>query len=219
MSEVNPSARRYNSLRRKEQASATRDAVLAAARELFVRDGYRSTTVNAIARRAGVAVDTVYAAIGRKPDLLREVVESAISGTGQAVPAEQRDYVLQLREAKTAREKISIYAHALALIQPRLAPVYVALRDAAGTDRDCAALWEQISTRRATNMRKFIEDLASTGELRTDRPSAELADAVWSMNGPEYWVLLVDQRGWAPEQFAGWLTDAWCRLLLDDGGG
>ncbi|MCD5342983.1 TetR/AcrR family transcriptional regulator [Arthrobacter sp. AK04] len=218
MSEVNPSARRYNSLRRKEQASATRDAVLAAARELFVRDGYRSTTVNAIARRAGVAVDTVYAAIGRKPDLLREVVESAISGTGQAVPAEQRDYVLQLREAKTAREKISIYAHALALIQPRLAPVYVALRDAAGTDRDCAALWEQISTRRATNMRKFIEDLASTGELRTDRPSAELADAVWSMNGPEYWVLLVDQRGWAPEQFAGWLTDAWCRLLLDDGG-
>ena len=218
MSEVNPSARRYNSPRRKEQASATRDAILAAARELFVRDGYRSTTVNAIARRAGVAVDTVYAAIGRKPDLLREVVESAISGTGQAVPAEQRDYVLQLREAKTAREKISIYAHALALIQPRLAPVYVALRDAAGTDRDCAALWEQISTRRATNMRKFIEDLASTGELRTDRPSAELADAVWSMNGPEYWVLLVDQRGWAPEQFAGWLTDAWCRLLLDDGG-
>ena len=218
MSEVNASSRRYNSLRRKEQASATRDAVLAAARELFVRDGYRSTTVNAIARRAGVAVDTVYAVIGRKPDLLREVVESAISGTGQAVPAEQRDYVLRVREAKTAREKISIYAHALALIQPRLAPVYVALRDAAGTDRDCAALWEQISTRRATNMRKFIEDLASTGELRTDRPSAELADAVWSMNGPEYWVLLVDQRGWAPEQFAGWLTDAWCRLLLDDGG-
>ena len=218
MSEVNASSRRYNSLRRKEQASATRGAVLAAARELFVGDGYRSTTVNAIARRAGVAVDTVYAAIGRKPDLLREVVESAISGTGQAVPAEQRDYVLRLREAKTARENISIYAHALALIQPRLAPVYVALRDAAGTDRDCAALWEQISTRRATNMRKFIEDLASTGELRTDRPSAELADAVWSMNGPEYWVLLVDQRGWAPEQFAGWLTDAWCRLLLDDGG-
>jgi AcrR family transcriptional regulator len=218
MSEVNASSRRYNSLRRKEQASATRGAVLAAARELFVGVGYRSTTVNAIARRAGVAVDTVYAAIGRKPDLLREVVESAISGTGQAVPAEQRDYVLRLREAKTAREKISIYAHALALIQPRLAPVYVALRDAAGTDRGCAELWEQISNRRAANMRKFIEDLSLTGELRTDRPSAELADAVWSMNGPEYWVLLVDQRGWTPEQFAGWLTDAWCRLLLADGG-
>ena len=214
MSEVNAPARRYHSPRRKEQAAATRDAVLAAARDLFVGEGYRSTTVAGIARRAGVAVDTVYATIGRKPDLLREVVEAAISGTGQAVPAERRDYVLRLREAKRAADKISIYAHALAAIQPRLAPVYVALRDAAGTDPDCAALWQEISDRRAANMLLFVEDLAATGELRADRPAAELADAVWSMNGPEYWVLLVDQRGWTPGQFAEWLTDAWRRLLL-----
>ena len=214
MSGVNAPARRYHSPRRKEQAAATRDAVLAAARDLFVGEGYRSTTVAGIARRAGVAVDTVYATIGRKPDLLREVVEAAISGTGQAVPAERRDYVLRLREAKRAADKISIYAHALAAIQPRLAPVYVALRDAAGTDPDCAALWQEISDRRAANMLLFVEDLAATGELRADRPAAELADAVWSMNGPEYWVLLVDQRGWTPGQFAEWLTDAWRRLLL-----
>jgi AcrR family transcriptional regulator len=215
MDAVNAPARRYHSPLRKEQAAATRDAVLAAARELFVGEGYRSSTVAGIARRAGVAVDTIYATIGRKPDLLREVVETAISGTGQAVPAERRDYVIQMREAKAAAEKISIYAHALARIQPRLAPVYVALRDAAGTDPDCAALWKEISDRRAANMLKFVEDLASTGELRTDRPAEELADAVWSMNGPEYWVLLVDQRGWSPERFADWLTDAWCRLLLE----
>lgn len=214
MNAVNTPARRYHSPRRKEQAAATRGAVLAAARELFVEEGYRSTTVAGIARRAGVAVDTIYATIGRKPDVLREVVETAISGTGQAVPAERRDYVIRVREAKTAAEKIRIYAAALAGIQPRVAPVYVALRDAAGTDPDCAALWKEISDRRAANMLKFIEDLAVTGELRTDRPAEELADAVWSMNGPEYWVLLVDQRGWNPDQFAGWLTDAWCRLLL-----
>lgn len=214
MSEVNASARRYNSPLRREQAAATRGAVLAAARDLFVGEGYRSTTIAAIARRAGVAVDTVYATIGRKPDLLREVVEAAISGTGQAVPAERRDYVVRVREAEGAAEKISVYAHALAQIQPRLAPVYEALRDAAGTDPDCGALWREISDRRAANMRKFVEDLATTGELRTDRPPEELADAVWSMNGPEYWGLLVAQRGWDPERFAGWLGDAWCRLLL-----
>lgn len=217
MSGVNASPRRYHSPRRKEQAAATREAVVSAARELFVGEGYRSTTVAGIARRAGVAVDTIYATIGRKPDLLREVVETAISGTGHAVPAEQRDYVIRLRQAAGAAEKIRIYAQALAGIQPRLAPVYVALRDAAGTDPDCGALWQQISDRRAANMLRFIEDLASTGELRTDRPAAELADAVWSMNGPEYWVLLVDHRGWSPEQFAAWLSDAWCRLLLKTG--
>lgn len=214
MNEVNAPARRYHSPRRKEQAAATRDAVLAAARGLFVGEGYRSTTVAAIARQAGVAVDTIYATIGRKPDLLREVVEAAISGTGQAVPAERRDYVLRVRDAADAGEKIRIYAEALAGIQPRLAPVYVALRDAAGTDPDCAALWREISDRRAANMRRFVDELAAAGELRPDRPAAELADAVWSMNGPEYWVLLVDQRGWSPDQFAAWLADAWCRLLL-----
>src|SRR6478609_11029478 len=113
MSEVNAPARRYNSPLRREQAAATRDAVLSAARDLFVGEGYRAATVAAIARRAGVAVDTIYATIGRKPDLLRGVVEAAISGTGQAVPAEQRDYVVRLREAKAASQKISIYAHAL----------------------------------------------------------------------------------------------------------
>ncbi|MGO4234765.1 TetR/AcrR family transcriptional regulator [Pseudarthrobacter sp. YAF2] len=218
MSEVNAPARRYNSPLRREQAAATRDAVLSAARDLFVGEGYRAATVAAIARRAGVAVDTIYATIGRKPDLLRGVVEAAISGTGQAVPAERRDYVIRVREATGAAEKISLYAQALAQIQPRLAPVYEALRDAAGTEPDCGALWREISDRRAANMRKFIEDLATTGELRTDRPAAELADAVWSMNGPEYWGLLVNQRGWDPERFAGWLTDAWCRLLLRNPG-
>ncbi|WP_115789141.1 TetR/AcrR family transcriptional regulator [Arthrobacter silvisoli] len=215
MSEVNGPRRRYDSARRREQAAATRHSVIAAARELFIEKGYAATTIADVARRAEVAVDTVYATVGRKPALMREVVETAISGTDHAVPAERRDYVQRLRQAETAREKISIYAQALAGIHPRLAPVYLALRDAGSTDPDSAALWAEISQRRAANMRRFIEDIASTGELRADRPADELADVVWSMNGPEYWILLVAERGWTPQQFADWLTDAWSRLLLE----
>ncbi|WP_116201508.1 TetR/AcrR family transcriptional regulator [Amycolatopsis circi] len=215
--DVNTEKRRYHSPRRAEQAAETRRAVLAAARELFVQQGYAATTVTDIARRAGVAVDTVYAAIGRKPALLREVVESAISGTDHAVAAEQRDYVQRIQRAATAAEKIGIYARALAEIHPRLAPVYLALRDAASTDPDCQALWTQVTERRAANMRRFVSDLAGNGRLRTDLTHDELADVVWSMNGPEYWALLVEQRGWSPKRFADWLTTAWIRLLLADG--
>src|SRR5215475_10904619 len=88
----------YHSPRRAEQAVATRRAVLDAARELFIEQGYAVTTVADIARRARVAVDTVYATVGRKPALLREVLETAISGSDQAVPAGQRDYVARVRE-------------------------------------------------------------------------------------------------------------------------
>ena len=206
--------RRYHSPRRLEQAVATRRAVLDAARDLFVSKGYLATTVADVARQARVAVDTVYATVGRKPALLREVVETAISGTDQAVPAEQRDYVSRVRAAATARDKIEAYVAGLVEIQPRLAPVYLALRDAAATDADSAALWAEISGRRAANMRMFAADLRATGELRADLSDEEIADVVWSMNGPEYWSLLVVDRGWEPGRFAALLVDVWTRLLV-----
>ncbi|HET7016675.1 MAG TPA: helix-turn-helix domain-containing protein [Streptosporangiaceae bacterium] len=209
--------RPYNSPRRAEQAIATRRAVLDAARELFIEQGYAVTTVADIARRARVAVDTVYATVGRKPALLREVLETAISGGDQAVLAEQRDYVVRVRAAKRAREKIDAYIAGLVDILPRLAPVILALRDAAPADPDSAATWREISERRARNMRAFAADLRATGELRADLSDDDIADIIWSMNGPEYWTLLVSDRGWSSERFGNHLSDAWQRLFLEPG--
>lgn len=206
--------RRYRSPRRLEQAAATRRAVLAAARQLFVDNGYTATTVTQIAHEAGVSLDTVYAAVGRKPALLRELVETAISGTEQAVPADQRDYVARMRAADSAQDMITIYADAIAAIQQRLAPVFLALRDAASTDPDCAALWTEISERRATNMHRLAADLRTKGGLRSDLTDDRVADIIWSMNSSEYWVLLVRERSWTADEFAAWLADAWSRLLL-----
>jgi AcrR family transcriptional regulator len=210
----NTAARRYNSPRRLEQAALTRRAVLAAARTLFVSNGYLATTVADIAREARVAVDTVYATVGRKPELLREVLETALSGTDEAVPAQQRDYVLRVRAAPSAREKIAAYIDGLVEIQSRLAPIFLAMRDAATRDADSAALWTEISQRRARNMLEFAADLRATGELRKDLSDAEVADIIWTMNGAEYWALLVGDRGWTHERFAAFLNDAWTRVLL-----
>jgi AcrR family transcriptional regulator len=206
--------RRYNSPRRAEQAALTRRAVLEAARGLFVADGYAATTVAGVARRARVAVDTVYATVGRKPDLLREVLETAISGTDVAVPAQQRDYVRAARAAARARDKIELYVEGLVAVQQRLAPVFLAVRDAGAADPAAAALWTAISERRAANMRRFAADLRATGELRADLSDDEVADVIWSTNGPEYWVLLVRDRGWSPRRFGELLVDSWTRLLL-----
>lgn len=210
--------RRYHSPRRAEQAAETRRAVLTAARSLFVSQGYSATTVADIAASARVAADTIYATVGRKPALLRELVETAISGAPEAVPADERDYVTRVAAASTAREKITIYVVALAAIQQRMAPVFLALRDAATTDPECAGLWSEIADRRAVNMRRFAADLRSTGELRGDLTDDQVADVIWSMNAAEYWDLLVRERGWSPDQFRDWLIDAWSRLLLQGPG-
>ena len=166
--------------------------------------------------RPRVSIDTIYATVGRKPALLRELIETSISGTGEAFTAEQREHVLRIGAADGARAKITIYAQAITAIQERTAPVFLALRDAAATDADCAAMWREIATRRATNMRAFAADLRSTGELREDLSDGQVADIIWSMNAAEYWDLPVGGRGWSPGQFRDWLTDAWTRLLLRD---
>jgi AcrR family transcriptional regulator len=210
----NTAARRYHSPRRVEQAALTRRAILAAARTLFVSKGYLATTVADIAREARVAVDTIYATVGRKPELLREVLETALSGTDHVVPGKQRDYVVRSRAAPSAREKFEAYIDGLVKIQSRLAPIFLAMRDAATRDVDSAALWTEISERRARNMRDFAADLRTTGELREDLSDDEVADIIWSMNAAEYWALLVGDRGWTHERFAAFLNDAWTRMFL-----
>ena len=62
--------RPYSSTLRADQARLTRDRILAAAEELFLADGYGTTTIARVARQAGVAADTVYATFGSKRGIL-----------------------------------------------------------------------------------------------------------------------------------------------------
>ena len=167
----------------------------------------------AISGEAGVALDTIYAVIGPKPVLFRHLIELAISGQDHPVPAEERDYVRAIRAEPDSRRKLALYAHAVCMIQARLAPLFLVLREAARAEPELAALWGEISQRRAANMRLFAADLAAEG-LRDGMTVDEAADIVWATNAPEFYLLLVEERGWDPERFEQWLADAWSRLLL-----
>jgi AcrR family transcriptional regulator len=209
-----PVKRRYDATRRREGAARTRAAILDAARELFAERGYAATAMTAIADRAGVALDTVYASVGRKPQLARLLIETAISGTDQAVPARQRDYVRAIQAAPDAATKITIYAAAITAIAPRMALVLSIIQQAARDEPGLAVLWAEIAERRAANMRLFVADLAAVAPLRLDPDQA--ADIVWATNAAEMYQLLVIQRGWSPRRYEDFLADTWRRLLLAD---
>lgn len=214
-SNTSPSPRRrYNASRRRLAAEQTRRSIMEASRQLFLEHGYAGTTMPAIAEAAGVALDTVYAAIGPKPVLFRHLIELAISGEDQPVPAEEREYVRAILAEPDPHRKIARYAHAVRMIQPRLAPLFQVLRESARGEPELAALWIEIAERRAANMRLFVMDVATAGGLREDVTVDEAADLVWAMNAPEFYLLLVDERGWDPERFEHWLTELWVRMLL-----
>lgn len=208
-----PVKRRYDASRRREAAARTREEILRAARRLFTERGYAATPMTAIAEQAGVALDTVYAAVGRKPELARLLIETAISGTGQAVPAEERDYVQAIGAAPDAATKITIYASAVRVIAARLAPLVAVIQQAGPAEPQLAVLWQEIAERRAANMRRFVAELAAAEPLRVSLQEA--ADIVWATNAPEFYQLVVGQRGWSPERYEQFLADTWRRLLLD----
>ena len=207
-----PVKRRYDTSRRREAAARTRTAILDAALHLFTGQGYAATSMTAIAERAGVALDTVYASVGRKPQLARLLIETAISGTSEAIPAGERDYVQAIQAAPDAETKIVIYASAMRVIAGRLAPVLGIIQQAGPGEPELAALWHEIAERRAANMRRFAADLAAVTTLRVDLDEA--ADIVWATNAPELYQLLISQRGWSPERYEHFLADTWRRLLL-----
>jgi len=207
--------RTYDGSSRREAAALNRKAILESAWAMFCEKGYTGTSMQAIAQAAGIALDTVYASVGKKPALFSLLVETAISGADVAIPAEEREYVQAIRAEPEAARKLAIYAGALRSIQQRLAPLFRVLREAALTDAGLAELWNGIAERRSQNMLMFAKDLAETGQLRRDLSIDKVADVLWTMNSPEYYLLLVEGRGWEPAQFEEWLKDAWCRLLLE----
>jgi AcrR family transcriptional regulator len=187
--------------------------VLYAARELFTARGYAGTSVAEIAAAAGVSVDTLYASVGRKPQLLLAVHDMELAEADRPVEAEQRDYVRRIRAATTAADKITAYTDALARLLPRTVPLLDSLRAAGEHDPACREVYNEVSERRASNMRRFAADLRTTGELREDLDDDTVADLVWSMNAPDYY-LLIRSRGRTAVQYAALVRDIWTRTLL-----
>lgn len=205
--------RRYDSPARREAAERTRRAVLDAATTLFTTRGWAGTSVAEVARTAGVSVDTVYASVGRKPQLLLAVHDDLLSGGAGPVPAVQRDYVQAVRAAATGRAKLELYAEAMGRLLPRTVPLLSALREAGRTEPACREVYAAVGARRLAGMRALTADLRATGDLRDGLDDEWVADLVWSMNSPEYFELMAG-RGLDPEAYSALLVRVWTETLL-----
>lgn len=63
---------------RQSQKEATRQRVVAAARELFDTHGYQGASIREIARHAGVAVGSVFTTFASKADVLSQVMDDRV---------------------------------------------------------------------------------------------------------------------------------------------
>lgn len=208
------SERRYDSARRKEQARQTRAAILEAAQRLFAERGYASSTIEAIAAEAGVAVDTVYASFGSKRGVLSKLMDVRVGGDDQPVGVLDRPGPQAVRREPDQRRQVATFAADITSIIERARPVDDIIRSAAAVDGEVATMRSRLHETRFQNMRQFVAWLAANGPLREGLSEDDAAAIVWSLTSPEMHRLLRVDRGWSPERYTEWLAETVTRTLL-----
>jgi AcrR family transcriptional regulator len=198
-----------------DKARQTRRRMLEAARELFVQRGYGATTLQDIADRAGVAVQTIYFTFGNKRTVLKELGDITIAGDDAPVATMDRPWFRDALAAETADAQLRALVHGARSILERIAPLTEVFRTAATTDPQIATLWQQDNTDpRYTVYATAAQALATKPDAR--RQSAErVADVLYALLSPELYLVLVRDRGWAPEHWAQWVYDSLCSQLLE----
>ncbi len=206
--------RPYDARRRRERAeeerTATRRKVVEAARKLFLERGYVATTVAAIAREAGVAVQSVYSAGKSKADLLHLVVDLAVAGDHEDVMLVERPDFTSMATEPDAKRQVEILAQLIASTLERLAPVWVAYREASAVDANAAANLEAAHRRRHETFTHMIRHIP---QARLRRSWDESTDTAWAIGSIDVFLLL-QSRGWDAERYADWLRDTLVTQLL-----
>jgi AcrR family transcriptional regulator len=210
--------RRYDATRRQAQAAQTRQDILAAAHQLFLERGYAGATLAAIAKAAGVVVETIYRAYGSKAELFKAVVRAAVAGGAARaqVSPDQRPAIQAVIAEPDPHRQLELYAATQPGIHARAGPLLRVLVGAAAADPELAAAWDQLENERLAGMGRFAQLLADRGVLQAGLSVQEARDLLWTLNALAVHDLLVLRRGWSPERYRDWLASALARELLPD---
>jgi AcrR family transcriptional regulator len=199
---------------RDQQARATRRAIVAAARELFVEQGYAATTIDAVATRAGVGRKTVFASVGGKGALLKLVWDWTISGDDEPVPMSRRPAVLAMVAEPDPQRLVEMWVQMQLEVGARVSPVGAAVLAAADVDDDVRALRETIRRESLAGATAFVTDLDSKGGLRSGLDPARAADICWALVNSMLLSLFVEIRGWSLPEYGDWLLRVLRATLL-----
>jgi AcrR family transcriptional regulator len=207
--------RKYESPLRRGQASQTRARILDSAEGLFAELGYAATTMDGIAAKAGVAVDTVYTTFGSKAGVLHRLLEVRVGGEDQAVAlAERAESQAVLAERNAARLLVR-FAEGSTETLERTAPVARIVRSAAAVDPEVGALLAREEETRLLHVRAVAGAVADRSRMRPGLTAMRAAAIIWTLASPEVHRLLRAERGWSRAVYSGWLGESLVRILID----
>jgi AcrR family transcriptional regulator len=204
----------YASQVRDEQARRTRRAIVTAAHDLFLAQGYAATTIDGIAAAAHVSRRTVFNSVGGKAALLKLALDWAFVGDDEPVALAERPAVKAIVADPDPRRSLLLWVRAATEIAGRIAPLGEVLTAAADTDPAVAELVAGSSRNRLLGATAFIRYLASLDGLADGMTEQCGAELCWALTDGHLYQLLVAQRGWSTADFSRWLYDTLAAALL-----
>lgn len=207
--------------RQKRAGQAVRERsrlrLVVAAGEVFGEQGYTGATVQAIAERAGVSLQTLYSAWGSKRALLRAHLEFTM--TGSATGVTDGRWMPQVRAEVRAGPDPDPAARLRALatffrsVAERIGPVWRLYRDAAAVDPEIAADHAELERERRRTLAGALADLDDRC-LRDGLTRDAAVDTLLVLAGPATYEALVEGRGYTLDEFESWLAGTLVAAVL-----
>ena len=203
--------RPYKSLVRERQAVDTRRRIVEAARQLLQSEGYAGMTVEAIAKRAEVSAQSVYAIFKSKTGILTALLDQAAFG------ADYEDAVRRALSASAPETRLRLTARIARQIHDAQSAVFDLLRGSGVVAPELAKLERQRESLRYEREERMIISLRKAGRLRASFTHATARDVFWMLTGRDVYRMLVRERGWSSQKYQDWLADTLVQCLLTPG--
>jgi AcrR family transcriptional regulator len=193
--------RSYNSAKRSQAASETRERILDASRDLFGRAGIDAGTIAEVAAEAGVAVSTVYALFASKTGILRALMERAIFN------GNYEQLLARLETVEDPIERLRLTASVASAIWQGEAREISLLRGSSAFSPELKEIEAEFETRRYTLQRARIEGLAAAGLLRPGLTVKSARDITWMLSSRDVFRMLVIEAHWSAQAYEEWLAE------------
>lgn len=205
---ANSKKRPYKSLVRQRQAGDTRRRIIEATRKLLQSEGYAGMTIEAIAQRAEVSAQSVYAIFKSKTGILIELLDQAAFGP---------DYEEAVRKALSASDpetRLRLAAPIARQIHDAQSATFDLLRGAGVVAPELAKLEQQRENLRYERQERMIISLRDAGRLQPVLDHGTARDIFWMLTGRDVYRMLVRERKWSSQKYQDWLADTLVRSLL-----
>lgn len=199
---------------RRQRSLATRRRILTAAQAEFCEQGYHGATIASIARRAGVAAQTVYFVFHSKAELISAAIDSLVMGEEEPTVPQDTEWWRALEAEPDAAEALRLFVRGAAPLFQSASALSEILRAAALTDDEVRRTYDHHEQLRATGFRQVVELLATTGTLRQGLTVASATDILLVTFSDSSYVALTVDRGWSHDDAVTWFCDALPGLLL-----